>query len=246
MWANSGGVRRWWCAALAFVAASMVLAAATVWWADVYLAIADRVRWRFGLPSVAQVQLESILNTVYLRGDGLVGADTTVMFGDSHLHGLPSAAAAAKVANYAIAGEPAARLARRLPQYASVQRARQVLFITGSNDLASGASPREAVESIEAAMRFVPPATPLLLVEAPPLRAADGRVVTYRLFNTELAGACQRRQHCHLVKLSGLADDAGLLAQPYASADGVHLTAAGYKVLADALNAALGPVPQKN
>ena len=225
----------------ALVFAGIVLGAAfslaiLVIWPDVYLEIADRFRWRLGLPAVGQVRLEATLAQVQLRGDSVAGGSrATLLFGDSHLHGLPAAALDGAVTNYAIAGEPASRLARRMGRYASVQQSRQVVLLSGGNDLAAGVSPAATAESVALAMRQIPPGTTVLLIEVPPVHADSIRHAAVLKLNQELSRHCAARSNCRFVKLSALADSQNRLRSEYSSADGIHLSAAGYQVLADAL-----------
>lgn len=220
-----------------FVAGFALLA--LISWPSLYLELADRVRWRLGKPSVGQIQLEATLTTVQLRGDAVAGAHPTLLFGDSHFHGLPTSALGVKVTNYAIAGEPASSLAVRMRRYTSVNTAQQVIIHTGGNDLVAGASPRQTAESVALAIALVPSRVPVFLVELPPVRGNSSRGVQVTALNIELASVCAQHLHCSLIRLQPLYDASGQLAAAYAAYDGVHLSAAGYQVLVDALIGAL-------
>lgn len=212
---------------------------ALIRWPDRYLELADRTRWRMSMPSVGQLQLEATLTAIQLRGDAVGGANPTLLFGDSHLQGLPTSALGERVTNYAIAGEPASRLATRMRRYTSVITAQKVIIHSGGNDLVAGLSPQQAAESVALAIAVVPSRVPVFLVELPPVRGNANRGVQVTALNIELASVCAQRLHCSLIRLQALYDASGQLAAAYAAPDGVHLSAAGYQVLVDALIGAL-------
>jgi lysophospholipase L1-like esterase len=220
---------------LSFPLVSGFVLLALICWPNPYLELADRVRWRVSLPSVGQIQMESTLAAVQLRGDAVVSQHATLLFGDSHLHGMPTSALGGKVTNYAIAGEPASRMAARMRRYTSVNTAKQVIILSGSNDLVAGASPQQAADSVALAIDLVPVLVPVLLVELPPVRGNAISSNRSTALNIELASVCSQRPNCRLVRLQALHDAAGQLAAAYAAKDGVHLSAAGYQVLVDAI-----------
>ena len=129
---NNNKIRAIGLAALSIAATAAALLAAP----GAYLAASDAIRWRVGLPALGQVRLESALRTVHLRGDSLVDARSTLLFGDSHLHGFPTSRLGVRAVNYAIAGETAASLAHRIGQYPSLGRIARVLLLTGRKNLA--------------------------------------------------------------------------------------------------------------
>lgn len=212
---------------------------ALVWWPNLYYELADRTRWRMSMPSVGQLQLEATLTAIQLRGDAVVGPNPTLLFGDSHLQGLPTSALGERVTNYAIAGEPASRMALRMRRYKSVNTAQKVIIHSGGNDLVAGASPRQTAESLALSIALVPSRIPVFLVELPPVRGKANRGVQVAALNIELARVCAQRLHCSLIRLQALYDSSGQLAAAHAAPDGVHLSAAGYQVLVDALIGAL-------
>lgn len=221
------------------VSGAVMLLTVLVVWPSVYFEVADRFRWRLHLPKVGQIKLEATLVQVQLRGDPLVGNNATLLFGDSHLHGLPTSVLGETVTNYAIAGEPASRLAERIGRYPSLSKVRKVVLFSGSNDLAAGVSPLAAADAVASAMQQVPAGTPVILVEVPPSRSSQERQAIALAFNSELARRCALRPGCRLLPLSVLADQQGRLHPDYSSSDGIHLSIAGYQVLAQALSASL-------
>jgi hypothetical protein len=208
-------------------------------WPNIYLEIADRFRWRQGLPSVGQVKLEETLIQIQLRGDALLHARSTLLFGDSHTHSLPSSALGGRVTNYSIAGEPAYRLAERIKRYPSLQIVKRVMLSTGTNDLVAGVPPVTAADFVSSAMQHVPSSTQILLIEVPPSRGNQALHEASQKFNAELSRRCAARPRCQIIALSDLADPEGWLQPQYASSDGVHLSPAGYRIFSYVLTKAL-------
>jgi lysophospholipase L1-like esterase len=206
---------------------------------DFYLDLANRIRWRMAMPSVGQIQLEATLTTIQLRGNAVAGTHAVLLFGDSHLHGLPTSALGENVTNYAIAGEPASRMAVRMRNYESINAAHQIVILSGGNDLMAGASAQQAAESVALAISLIPSKTAVFLVELPPVRGNIRREGAVAALNSELAKICMRHQHCRFIRLNALRDESGQLASAFSSHDGVHLSAAGYQVLVDRLAHAL-------
>lgn len=226
-------------ATVCFAAGAVFILAALVLWPSVYLGIADRVNWRLGRTAAGQIELEQTLIQLQLRGDAAAGDRATLIFGDSHLHGLPASALGDAVTNYAIGGEPASRLAERIGRYPSVRQARRIILLSGTNDLAAGVPPSVIAASIASAMQLVPHHTPVLLLEVPPAHVGTAAQGSRATLNQELARRCAARPGCHLLALAVLADPQDRLQARYAGSDGIHLSDAGYRALAGALNNAL-------
>lgn len=206
-----------------------------------YFAVADRLTWQLGWPAAGQQRLESTLDTLYRRGDPLVGRDTTVLFGDSHLHGFPTALIGGPAVNYAIGGETAAHLALRVGAYQALRQAGRVVVLSGRNDLAQGRSPESVAEAVMRVVDQVPSSTPVYLLGIPSLRASEAARDATRSTNRLLAAACSGRTHCRFIATTGLDDPHGELDIRYALADGVHLNPAGYAYLAGLIRTALKP-----
>lgn len=224
-------------AATTLLAGFALATAIFISWPAVYFELADRFRWRLQLSSPAQIRLETTLGAVQRRGEALANS-ATLLFGDSHLHGLPGSALAGG-SNFAIAGETAERLARRIGRYRSVGEARRIVLLTGSNDLLEGAAPEVVVERVAAVMRAIPEPIPLLLLELPPTAGHSRLDEPRRRVNLGLRAPCAARAACRLVELSPLATVDGTLRAEYAAADGIHLSTDGYRALAGLLNDAV-------
>lgn len=205
-----------------------------------YFALADRVAWRLGTPAPGQTRLEDSLHTLYRRGEPLLGGDATLLLGDSHLHGFPTALLPGAV-NYAIGGETAAHLARRVVDYPARGRVRRVVLLTGRNDLAQGQPPRAVAEAVGQIAGHIPQPVALVMLGIPPVRGAGNAVNSTRETNRLLAEVCAARPNCRFVGTDRLADAGGALDARFASADGIHLNPAGYAELAALIAAATPP-----
>ena len=206
--------------------------AACLAWPGIYFELSDRVRWRLGLDRMAQRQFEHTTTQVQLRGDPSIGPDATLLFGDSHLQGLPTSDLGTAATNFAIAGETAARLAQRIGRYASAQHARRIVLLAGTNDLSAGAAPSAAADAMADVMRQIPASTDIVLLALPPSVIGAALRGARDSLNLELIKRCADRPACQFVPLVTLARRDGSLQQAYAAADGVHLSGAGYGALA--------------
>lgn len=193
--------------------------------------------WRSGRLSIAQQNLESTLTAVQLRGDPIVDRRAIVLFGDSHLHGMPTSQLPAGSVNFAIAGETAERLARRMPRYAAIQVAERIVIMTGRNDLAQGGSPAGVAAAVAALLRTIPETTAVMLIAIPPTRRSDDESLRTVEANRLIGQTCANRPACTYLDSSWLSDSRGRLKEEYALPDGIHLSATGYKRLADRLTA---------
>jgi lysophospholipase L1-like esterase len=208
-----------------------------------YFSLADRVAWRLGTPAPGQTRLEDILHTLYRRGDALIGSDATLLLGDSHLHGFPTSLLPGSV-NFSIGGETAAHLAERVADYTAPLRVRQVVLLTGRNDLAQGRAPEAVAESVGRILGYIPQRTVVVLLGIPTVRSGGNAVNSTREANRLLFGVCAARPGCRFVSTESLADAGGALDARVASADGVHLNPAGYAELAALIAAATQTPPQ--
>jgi lysophospholipase L1-like esterase len=208
-----------------------------------YFALADRVAWRLGSPAPGQTRLEDTLHTLYRRGDALIGSDATLLLGDSHLHGFPTSLLPGSV-NFSIGGETAAHLAERVADYTAIGRVRQVVLLTGRNDLAQGRAPEAVAESVGRILAYIPQRTVVVLLGIPTVRSGGNAVNSTRETNRLLAELCAARPGCRFVSTEALADASGALDARFASADGVHLNPAGYAELATLIAAATQTPPQ--
>ncbi len=199
-----------------------------------YYQIAQTVSWRLHWPSVAQEQLEQTLIGLQLRGDSLVRAGETLVFGDSHLHAIPSARLGAAV-NYSIGGETTEHLARRIGRYPSVARAGGVVLLTGRNDIAANAAPQAIEESIARLLEQIPPAVAITLVAIPAVSESETQIQARRDTNRRFQSHCLARSKRRFVPLPMLEDAQGKLDPRFDAGDGVHLNSTGYQLMLAAI-----------
>lgn len=226
--------RQRWQALAAFALGALALLLVLLAQPAFYLRLADGLRWRLGLPALAQIDYEQSLALAQKRGELLAGPCAVLLFGDSHLQGLPGSALGAELSNFAIAGEPAERLAQRIGTYASLQQARHIVLLSGANDLASGRTAAQAAASMAAVLAQIPAGTSLSLLGLPPSTQPARPAL-----NAGLQALCTARPGCSFVSLEALSDGLGALSPELAAADGIHLSAAGYGRLAATIRAAL-------
>lgn len=200
---------------------------AAVRWFDRHLG------WRLQLPSTQQARHESDLITLHLRTDPLIGENTVILFGDSHVQGIPGYLLPGSVANYGISGETANSLSKRILRYASTTRARGIVLLTGRNDLMRGESTDDVVGAVVSTLNQLPSGIPIALVGIPPLASSRRESDGADPVNTRLSAQCDRMPRCRFVDVSALKDESGRLAPRHANADGIHLSPQGYAVLTD-------------
>lgn len=226
--------RQRWLVLTAFALGALTLLFLLLAQPAIYLRLADGLRWRLGLPALAQIDYEQSLALAQKRGESQAGPCAVLLFGDSHLQGLPSSALGAELSNFAIAGEPAERLAQRIRAYASVQLARHIVLLSGANDLAAGRTAAQAAASMAEVLAQIPASTSLSLLGLPPSTQPARPAL-----NAALQTLCTARPGCSFVSLEALGDGLGALSPELAAADGIHLSAAGYGRLAAVIRADL-------
>ena len=201
-----------------------------------YFQIAQTISWRLRWPAVSQEQLEQTLTGLQLRGDSMVRAGETVVFGDSHLHAIPSARLGAS-ANYAIGGETTEHLARRIGRYQSLARAANVVLLTGRNDLAAHNAPQAIDESIARVLAQIPATAAIILVAIPAAVEPEPQVQARRETNRRFQARCEARAKCRFVRLEMLETEHGQLQPRFDAGDRVHLNSAAYELLLAAIAA---------
>lgn len=220
----------WWMVSALLVAGTILGIALMLASPSSYFAIAQSISWRLNWPPVVQEKLERTLIGLQLRGDALVENDAILMFGDSHLQAIPGPRLGTAV-NYAIGGETAEHLARRMERYPSLRRVKGVIILTGRNDLAADRTPAAIDESMGRAFAHVPAKTAITLVAIPPGAEPADRIAARRETNSRFEQRCAARPHCRFVAVESLADEQGRLPPRFDAGDGIHLNASGYELL---------------
>jgi lysophospholipase L1-like esterase len=139
-------------------------------------------------------------------------------------------------------GETAAELRGRLSE--TLDRAPSVLVLqTGTNDALRGVSPaalRIIHEEVLRACRRALPAATIVVASLPPITSWRVSPFVVREINRNLRDVAERSGASYVDVFTPMADARGRPAIGVA-ADGVHLTPAGYELLADLLTAFVSP-----
>lgn len=231
---DDGGTRRMqritFCLALAALATPLIVVVALVRWPAAFIEISNQLSWRAQWPSLLQAQLEQTLFSLQARGDALVKPEDTLLFGDSHLQALPGSSLAHSV-NYAIGGETAERLVNRIGKYRSLHRVRQIVVLTGRNDLAKKAATVEIARSMAGVLGQIPPSVSVVVLGIPPANENTSLIAQRRNINLEFQRLCASRPLCRFSDLESLADNQGKLRIEFNSGDGIHLNESGNRIL---------------
>ncbi len=178
------------------------------------------------------------LNTHMIRVHGSIDqqvpAGATLLFGDSLTAGLYPGAVAMDAVNYGIGGNTTADLIGRLPNYGSIAHAKRVVILIGVNDLYTR-SDEEIVASVERIVGAVPEGPRIDVVGLLPTRKPEwsDRILGVNDGLQVIADNCTRCRY--LDAGEALADERGDLRAEFDWGDGLHLSAAGYRVLAQQL-----------
>jgi lysophospholipase L1-like esterase len=214
-------------AAAAFVAA--------LWRPD---AVARRLGFGDMVSERRHAQWAARLHAHYRRLDANAPPGATLFFGASTVQGLAAARVAACAVNFGIGGETAAELAKRLPSYGSLKRAKAVVIGTGLNDVLRGQD-RDIGLIYRRLLAAVPAEAPVILAGLQPLApgsaAARDHAVAVTRANRAAAAACAARKNCTFVRLDGAVPTRAALWEP----DGIHLGPAGYELWSRLLRDAL-------
>ncbi len=228
-----GGIKQQkitFCLALAALASPVVVLVALLRWPAPFIELSNQLSWRVQWPSLLQAQLEQTLFSLQVRGDALVKPEDTLLFGDSHLHALPGSTLAHSV-NYAIGGETASNLANRIGKYRSLHRVRQVVILTGRNDLAKKATTVEITRSMASVLVQIPPTVGVVVLGIPPANENSNLISQRRNINIEFQRLCASRPLCKFSDLESLADNNGRLRIEFDAGDGIHLNESGNQIL---------------
>ena len=197
----------------------------------------DAALWRVeqwqSTPNLTQRIFERRSVAHQLNVDRLVPSGAILFFGDSHLQTLP-VGGLAQAYNFAIGGETAERLSRRLGQYTSLHAASAVVIGAGTNDLAEGRSVEAAISSWNEILRQLPASAKVVCVDIPVNRDLD-RSVPQEAFNRQLAQMCAQRGYAVVSAFQG---DGQWVNRAF-SADGVHLDGVGSVSLLDRIKRVL-------
>lgn len=199
--------------------------------------LGDALLWRLerwqSAPTLSQRLFERRTIAHQLNVDRLVPRGALLFFGDSHLQTLPTGGLA-QAYNFAIGGETAQRLSRRLDRYTSLPLARAVVLGAGTNDLIEGRTPEDVRQAWAAMLDRMPASAQVVCVGIPGPSAAPAVAV-----NASVAEMCRQRGHAMVDVVPGQ----GAFARAAMGADALHLDATGSLLLLQAIEAALSKKP---
>ena len=167
-----------------------------------------------------------------------------VFLGDSQTAGFATSSVAARAENFGISGDLVDRAIWRIPKY-RLNGAKAIVVEFGINDLWMHQTHRFE-QRYEMLLALLPPGVPVYAMAVFPLAATGEAALELHdtrqripALNKQIAAACRQRPGCRYVDMTkALSGPDGYLRPEYAEADGVHLSAAGYRVWA----AGLGPL----
>lgn len=179
-----------------------------------------------------QVRVKAITSGVL---DRLVPAGYAVLLGDSITAHMPDAIP--RSFNFGIDGITSKDLLEILSRLESLERARVVYLLIGTNDIGQGIH-EGALPRLEEISRRIPVSTPLVWTGVMPAR--DSRMAEIPRLNAWIRKVCSARAACTYVDPGFMATEAGPVAAFFAE-DGLHLSPAGYDAwIARLANAAAG------
>lgn len=175
----------------------------------------------------------------HVRADRSVSPGATVVIGDSHAQGLAASAVGSRTENFGIGFQRTDQLLSAITLYESIRHARRVIILIGTTDVMQGRSVG-LEHRYEQILRKVPAGVPVTLVGVPPIsdRALQAQGITRVAVDRatrNAAFACSRHNTCRFIDLQTVLTDGSRARPGVLEADGVHLTASGYRLLIEAL-----------
>jgi lysophospholipase L1-like esterase len=201
--------------------------------------------WRFP-PREDQTAAWHRMVGAQARLDATVEPGSIVFIGDSGVQSLNVAAISPRSINYGIGGDTTFGVKSRLPHYKSLASAQAVVLLIGSNDLAESDATSTGGRYAEL-LTALPRGPKLVLIAVLPVDEAIARGTkrTNRAIgelNLLIRRLCENRPSCVVVDAGPeLRDGAGNLRRELHVGDGLHLNAAGYRILIGETAAALKP-----
>jgi lysophospholipase L1-like esterase len=204
--------------------------------------LSDALLWRLerwqAAPAVSQRIYERRELAHQLNVDRLVPPGAVLFLGDSHIQTLP-VGGVGHAYNFAIGGETAQRLSRRLDRYTSLPRARAVVIGAGTNDLIEGQTPEDVRLAWQTILDRMPASAQVVCVGIPVPMDDSTRVLPQVEVNGSLARLCAQRGHAMVDVVAGR----GAFASAALAPDGLHLDATGSVLLLKAIEALLTKKP---
>lgn len=187
---------------------------------------AESVQSRLGAAGIIEYHPSSVryMRTIHSRLDASTPPGSAVFLGDSVTMEFPASTVAPNSLNFAIGGQTSAELLESARTYRSIEQARIVFVMAGTNDIR-----RNQDDGLEdryrAILALVPPNTPTIMSSPPASTSIDmGKL---RKARNAAERACADRPLCRFVDLQSAMltnskPDPTLLVQ-----DGIHLSPKG-------------------
>ena len=210
------------------------------------LAAVHHLGWRHLDVGAEQALYEQVLEAHLRRLDRVHQGlrPRWLLLGDSHLQAFPVALLPGTAANFAIGGEPISRLADRVPGYQHVIHAQIWVIDGGSNDLRQGASVEDVLRAWRRVIALPPTEAGVVCLGLFPRRRAELASITRRReINRGIAEICAARNAAFIDPYEALAGSDLLLRPPFDDGDGVHVSGAAYRLLAEHILRAAATTP---
>ena len=184
--------------------------------------------------------------------DGSVQSIATIFLGDSITQGLNVSAVTHPAVNFGIGKDTSYGLLQRIPQYRSLQSAKQAIISIGVNDIIRmRRKPEEVIANYRAMLDALPAGLKVFISAVLPANDAayeaafkpvNEAVLSEQInaLNTALKAFADQRGITFVDAGPALRDDSGQLADRFHVGDGLHLSTAGYAAWTDSLRSVLG------
>lgn len=174
-----------------------------------------------------------------LQLDSSVEAGSVIFLGDSITQGLNVAAVTHPAINFGIGMDTSLGLLQRIPQYSSLAKASKIVVAIGVNDLMRTSRSNEGIiENYRLILDALPSDVPVSIQAVFPVDEREGMSgMNQRIFalNESLKALADRR-NMRFINLYGAVTNAdGNLKAELHVGDGVHLSAAAYRLWIDEL-----------
>jgi lysophospholipase L1-like esterase len=172
--------------------------------------------------------------TVLDRMDKNIPDGSIIFIGDSLTESLAVSTVTNEAFDFGIAGDFIEGVAQRLPDYHSLEKARAVVLLIGTNDAAFEIDNQKLEKNLREISNRIPSVPQLLWYAVPPVdHQIDKTRPPERIqqINLKIKEICASRSNCRFIDLTELlADKSGNLKQDYHIGDGYHFNERGYEI----------------
>jgi lysophospholipase L1-like esterase len=203
----------------------------------------ERQHWRFGVSTPEDAMFAERLHAYHQAIDETARPGRIVLIGDSHFQRMDANLIGLPALNFGIGGARVPDMAARIKDLGSVRDATAVVIWGGVNDLIAERAPDAVARDMGRMVAAFPDRAPVLLLSVPPPGGdfpdhdLAGRTAD---LNRQYRALCDASPGCRYVDAAALvADKNGLLSPSFDAGDHLHLNAAAYEEIADALARAL-------